>query len=127
MLYLVADKYGTAHKVVDEFLEADAETREDGSKFLVTLTPRIIEDIERLRNRHFKILQFVDKKTRGVWEVGLFSELSEKELQEEVNEAIEELNKKTFSWTFRDVLKIMEEKGSIETPEFSVERYKVTV
>ena len=127
MLYLIADKYGTVHEIVDGFLEAEIKVRDDDTKFFVGLSQKILNDIERKGKRHLKIVQFVDSRKRGIWEVEFFSDLSEDELQKEVNEVIEELDKTTFAWTVRDILRLLEERERIKVPKFSIERYKITI
>jgi len=128
MLYLLADKDGGVSGVVeaDNFAQAYKNVEENNAELVIELDEETLDEIEKKRNRNLKIVKFVWRE-EVVWQTEFFSNLSEDELQEAVDEAIEELDEKTEDWTGEDLIRLMKKKQLISIPEFSIEHYKIEV
>jgi len=128
MLYLIADRDGGVEEVIEarNFKEAYKKVEENNAELVIELNEETLDEIEKKRNRSLKIVKFVWRE-EVVWQTEFFSNLSEDELQEAVDEAIEELDEKTEDWTGEDLIRLMKKKQLISIPEFSVEHCKIEV
>ncbi|MHC1635424.1 MAG: hypothetical protein ACXQTS_02210 [Candidatus Methanospirareceae archaeon] len=128
MIYLLADRDGGVSGVVeaDNFAQAYKNVEENNAELIIELDEETLDEIEKKRNRSLKIVIFL---WRGevVWQTEFFSDLSEDELQEAVDEAIEELDEQMKTWTSEDLIRLMKKRGQIRTPSFSVDRCKIEI
>ena len=127
MLYLLADRDGRVSEVIEaeNFSEAYKKVKENNAELVIELDEEILNEIEQKRSRYLKIVEFIDCRKREIWETEFFSGLSEDELQIATDNAVEELNKKTFMWTGKDIVRLLEKKRQVRTPRFSIERCKI--
>jgi len=128
MLYLLADRDGGVSGIVEaeNFAQAYKNVEENNAELVIEPDEETLDEIEKKRNRNLKIVKFVWRE-EVVWQTEFFSNLSEDELQEAVDEAIEELDEKTEDWTGEDLIRLMKKKQLISIPEFSIEHCKIEV
>jgi len=80
--------------------------------------------------KRLKIVKFEGALTRKVFKHGacFFSELSEEELQEAVEEIVFQFGYDGFDdWTFEDVVKELYKRKLIEKPDFEIDWYNIWV
>ena len=127
MLYLIADRDGGVEEVIEarNFKEAYKKVEENSAELIIELDEETIKEIEK-RSGNLKIVKFM-YKGEVIWETEFFSNLSEDDLQEAVDNGTEELDEQMETWTGEDLIRLMEKKGQIRTPSFSVDRCEIEI
>ena len=127
MLYLIADRDGGVEEVIEarNFKEAYKKVEENNAELIIELDEETIKEIEK-RSGNLKIVKFM-YKGEVIWETEFFSNLSEDDLQEAVDNGTEELDEQMETWTGEDLIRLMEKKGQIRTPSFSVDRCEIEI
>ena len=89
----------------------------------------MVWEVKKLNKKTLKVVTFRDSVDGDVkWNAVFFSELSEEELQEAVEEIVFQFGYDGFDdWTFEDVVKELYKRKLIEKPDFEIDWYNIWV